>query len=186
MKCPKCESKHIGTREYFKNGHLTEQLFECQKCFLTGDSAHFNDNRYPDHIFNLAKDKMRFLKSRCRKKGLEFNLEMEDLLYFYSLQYCELTGVELIDATSGIDPIRFNNRSFDRIDNKKGYIKGNIMVVCHSANKLKAKYEDPGNKEHVSDTENLSELVKSIILEQWRQSPLVGWKFGTNAPREVA
>ena len=171
MQCPKCGGKHVEIREYYDDGVVTDQLHECQSCFETGDKYDFAGGRYPEEMFRMARDKIRFLKSRCRKKNLEFNLDMDDVLFFYSLKYCELTGIELIDAPDGMTKVRFNNRTLDRIDNKQGYIKGNILVICHSANKLKAKYEDPGHKEFEAPADRVLDIVKQQLLSEWKRYP---------------
>jgi hypothetical protein len=45
-------------------------------------------------------------------------------------------GIELVahKGRSGGNP---NSPALDRIDNNKGYVKGNVMVVSHRANMMK-------------------------------------------------
>lgn len=69
-------------------------------------------------------------KRRAVKQGLEFNLELEDVVIPL---YCPVLGY-LLKPLSG-DPR--TSPSLDRIDNKKGYIKGNVAVISHRANTLK-------------------------------------------------
>jgi hypothetical protein len=71
-------------------------------------------------------------KYRAKEKGLEFNLSKEDIL------------IPLLCPVLNI-PIRIDNNklcedspSLDRIDNSKGYIKGNVCVISWRANKLKS------------------------------------------------
>ena len=64
---------------------------------------------------------------RARRKGLEFNLTIDDIEI---PTHCPVLGVELIKG------IREQAPSIHRIDSSKGYIKGNIAIVSFRANKL--------------------------------------------------
>ena len=50
----------------------------------------------------------------------------------------------------------YSNVSIDRIDNNKGYIKGNTQLVCRSANAMKLNMNQ----------EELERFIESII-EHW-------------------
>jgi hypothetical protein len=69
-------------------------------------------------------------KLRASKRGLEFNIELDDVVV---PQVCPLLGIE-ISPWSEFQDFR---PSLDRIDSTKGYIKGNVHVVSHKANRLK-------------------------------------------------
>lgn len=71
-------------------------------------------------------------KSRAKREGKEFNLDASDIII------PDLCPILLI-------PLRFTGGrqdsgtpALDRRDNKKGYIKGNVFVISHKANRLKA------------------------------------------------
>lgn len=76
------------------------------------------------------------LRSRAVKKGLEFNLEPTDVT---SVVVCPVFGVPLIRA---ISKPAWNSSSVDRIDNTKGYVKGNIQVMSYLANSMKRDATD--------------------------------------------
>lgn len=80
---------------------------------------------------NPNKDLLRRAKGRAKKKGIEFNIELSDINI---PELCPVFGYKLVlhDGTLGHDSM-----SLDRIENTKGYIKGNIIVVSHRANTLK-------------------------------------------------
>lgn len=71
-------------------------------------------------------------KSRAKQKNMEFNLSVSDITI---PKYCPILGIQLMYATGrGGD---WNSPSLDRIDNSKGYIKGNIQVISKRANIIK-------------------------------------------------
>lgn len=114
----------------------------------------------------LAKEKLMFIKNRSKRKQLDCDLTLKDVLKYHSVTHCELTGIELIAALPTDRTLKHNVRTLDRIDNKKGYVVGNIMVMCYSANKLKAKYEDPSNTKLPNlPIDELLEVVKNTVLK---------------------
>ncbi len=71
------------------------------------------------------------IKSRCKRIGKEFSIELEDITI---PKKCPVFGFDLKREdrqTWMCAP------SVDRIDNSKGYIKGNVTVVSRRANILK-------------------------------------------------
>ncbi len=72
-------------------------------------------------------------KQRAKEKGHEFNLELSDIVI---PSHCPVLGIELIchKGRPGGNP---ESPALDRIDNTKGYVKGNVMVVSHRANMMK-------------------------------------------------
>lgn len=76
------------------------------------------------------------IKSRAKKLGIEFNLEWQNIDIPV---ICPVLGIPIVMGTNegmrtGPSP---NSPSVDRIDNTKGYIKGNIQVISHKANTMK-------------------------------------------------
>ena len=71
-------------------------------------------------------------KSRAKRKGLDFDISIEDLTM---PDQCPVLKIPLIVSDTG----RHNNNSpsLDRIDPTKGYIKGNVRVISYRANMLK-------------------------------------------------
>ena len=70
-------------------------------------------------------------KRRALLKNLEFNLEMSDIII---PKVCPILEVNLVIGTKGNYEY---SPSLDRIDNTKGYIKGNIQVISKKANSMK-------------------------------------------------
>ena len=67
-------------------------------------------------------------KSRAKKRGLAFDLTREDIII---PAVCPVLGIAITGADVDHVP------SIDRIDNAKGYVRGNIVVVSYRANRLK-------------------------------------------------
>jgi hypothetical protein len=70
-------------------------------------------------------------KSRARRSGLAFDLTIGDIKI---PAICPALGIPIICHGGPID----NAPSVDRIDNSKGYSRGNVIVVSWRANRLKA------------------------------------------------
>lgn len=80
---------------------------------------------------------------RARNKCLPFNLSVEDIAHLQSVidaGACELSGIRF-ELDGGRGP---RSPSLDRIFPNRGYVSGNVRVVCHSLN---AAMGDWGAKE---------------------------------------
>lgn len=74
-------------------------------------------------------------KRRAKLKGLHFDISVSDLLPMPTV--CPVLGITLRLCGGG------NNRApdlptIDRIDNSKGYVTGNVMIISYRANQLKS------------------------------------------------
>ena len=82
------------------------------------------ERRPEAYLFNIAKQ-------RSCKKGMEFSITVEDL---YMPEFCPLLGVKLDSYSDSVDM----HPSIDRIDSSKGYVKGNVWIISHRANRIKS------------------------------------------------
>ena len=73
-------------------------------------------------------------KRRAKAKDLDFNITPDDIII---PQLCPLLNIPIIH-TVGKGKRSDNSPSLDRIDNRLGYVKGNILVVSWRANFLKS------------------------------------------------
>ena len=75
-------------------------------------------------------------KERAKKKGLEFNIEEFDINIPI---ICPILGIPIYKIGSEGKPSGpcANSASLDRIDNTKGYVKGNVKIISHKANTMK-------------------------------------------------
>lgn len=71
------------------------------------------------------------IRRRAKKKGLPFDLTLEDLVF---PDICPVLGIPLV-ARSG----KFNDSSpsLDRVVPELGYVKGNVAVMSYRANRIK-------------------------------------------------
>lgn len=72
-------------------------------------------------------------KYRAKKKNIPFNLKVEDIVI---PKLCPVLKIPLTIGGVNGGPIG-SSPSLDRINNKKGYIKGNVQVISHRANTMK-------------------------------------------------
>ena len=84
-----------------------------------------------DWKIDAAKLLYKNIKSRCKRIGREFSIDLEDIII---PEKCPVFGFQLKredKKTWMCAP------SVDRIDSSKGYVKGNVTVVSRRANILK-------------------------------------------------
>lgn len=72
-------------------------------------------------------------KKRAKKYNIEFNITIKDLPYIPNI--CPILQIPLIINPYMID--RENGLSLDRINSNLGYVKGNIQIISHKANRIK-------------------------------------------------
>jgi len=73
-------------------------------------------------------------KSRVSKNGMDFNITKYDINI---PEVCPILGIPLVVHTGRSGGYN-DSPALDRIDNSKGYIQGNVWVISHLANKMKA------------------------------------------------
>ena len=147
-----------GLKRYFtgvpcKNGHISERAtngWYCIECNAQTQKENRENNREEYNSYfrkrfnteegkaernkirlnNLEKDMLYNAKKRAKKNNWEFNLTKNDIVI---PEKCPVLGEKLIrEARNWMMP------SLDRVDNTKGYIKGNVRVISRKANTLKS------------------------------------------------
>ena len=81
--------------------------------------------------YEPARHMLNNSKQRAKRAGLEHNLTIDDIVI---PDYCPVLGIKL---ETGDRRNHYNAPSIDRVDNSKGYIKENIMIISTKANILK-------------------------------------------------
>ena len=84
---------------------------------------------------NPEKTLLKTARHRALKRGVEFNIDLSDIVI---PEVCPILGIPIVisDGT-GKPGGRMDSPSLDRIDNEKGYVKGNVQVISHMANSMK-------------------------------------------------
>lgn len=88
---------------------------------------------------DISKTYWQVLNNNAKQRNLEFNITLKYIWRLFNHQYCccALTGEEII-----LRPYNKQTASLDRIDSKKGYIKGNVQWVHKTINKLKNNFNE--------------------------------------------
>lgn len=73
------------------------------------------------------------LRNRANRRGIEFNLDVEDIIL---PTHCPVLGCELVLGLGSGKRSPYSY-SVDRIDPTKGYTKGNIQIMSVKANLMK-------------------------------------------------
>lgn len=129
-----------------KNRNTSKQQLFCSDCIssLTNwERKVIKMNKFPE-IRNLYLQQKRneFLrgyikqilartKKRAKCKNIDFNLDESDIII---PKICPILEVPLVIGTKGNYEY---SPSIDRIDNTKGYIKGNVQIISKKANSMK-------------------------------------------------
>lgn len=74
-------------------------------------------------------------KFRAKRKGLPFNLTAEFLERVCALGVCAYCEVPVVHGGKGRHA---DSGELDRVDPALGYVKGNVVVACHSCNQYKS------------------------------------------------
>lgn len=84
-----------------------------------------------------AKVLLNSAKRRAKDKNFKFNIEVSDINIPTMCPILDIPILRVYTEGKKAGPTP-NSPSLDRIDNTKGYIKGNIQVISHLANTMKA------------------------------------------------
>ena len=94
---------------------------------------------------NIEKAPLKYtlfsLKGRARRKGVKFDLDIEHLRHLWSEcgGKCPMTGVSMLKKSYVNNPLAM---TVDRLDGKKGYIKGNVRLVSRWYNIARSNWGD--------------------------------------------
>ena len=143
--CPVCKRELPYYKFKIAKKSKTGRMWCCKECEATNTLSKNNfrktyDEEFKNLIFvqnknsrqkHIVHNMWKSAKSRANKKGIDFNIEESDIII---PDVCPLLEV----------PLKFGDKtnydyspSLDRIDNTKGYIKGNIQVISKKANTMK-------------------------------------------------
>lgn len=155
------------TRKYRSNNYVDTSCAYCGSCikrYRTNVKEGKNNfcntscgNYFHERGFDTMKVYLSSIKKRARVTKLEFNIDKEYLNHlFYDIQNekCGVTNIPIFLIRKINKDTLKNTASLDRIDNSKGYIKGNVRFVCLGINYLKNRRSD----------EEVFDLLNSILI----------------------
>lgn len=99
---------------------------------------------------NHAAILFRAARLRAKHSNMEFNIDLHDIII---PELCPVFGVKLIRSRDKKSPY---SATLDRIDNTKGYVKGNVQVICARANTMK-------NDSTLEELEKLYLYMKNML-----------------------
>lgn len=140
--CTKCKETKLIT-DFNKHCYAKEGIRStCKNCENKYNMIYRIKNKikikkkYQEYWHAADTDKQRHailiiqhLKRKCRQRGIKFNLKASDIII---PNYCPALGIKLVRGNGN------NGISVDRINPKKGYTRGNIIVVSRLANQIKS------------------------------------------------
>jgi hypothetical protein len=131
--CKVCEGAIVGRRK--------GAAYCSPKCYKRADYERERDKglrqsrriqHRSEHSCNAAQMFWR-IKDRAKRNGTDFNVTLEYVRDLCQVEVCAVTGIPF-DYSETHHMWRPFAPSIDRIDCTKGYIKGNIRIVCVMVN----------------------------------------------------
>jgi hypothetical protein len=101
-------------------------------------------------VYDAMREKFR--NKKAHSYGVEFSIDFGDIVF---PTHCPIFGTELDYFASGKE---HNTPSFDRIDPKKGYVKGNVAIISLRANRIK---NDGTAEEH----QKIADFINSALKQ---------------------
>lgn len=137
--CSSCKQILPLTEDNFYRRRESKTGFQnrCKKC-LQKDPARCDRLVNKDSLDYFIKDRFYGAKNRALNKNIDFNISIKYLndLWIKQEGKCAITG--LVMKHSILEGKVKTNLSIDRIDPSKGYIIGNIQLVCNIINVMKS------------------------------------------------
>jgi len=84
-------------------------------------------------VYETCRRMLASSKQRAKEKNIEHTLRLKDVVELYGEGRCAVTG-EMLERGG---ETRDNSPSLDRVDNEKGYVKDNVVVMSWRLNRIK-------------------------------------------------
>lgn len=110
-----------------------------------------NSTQTNNRLSDLAHYMWRTARSRAKQNGLEFDISPDDVVI---PDRCPILDIPI--AANRGKKWANGSPSLDRIDNSKGYVRGNVAVISMQANNIKANL-------NVEDVELLARSMDRMI-----------------------
>ena len=137
----------------------------CKVCLQRKDLTHFHKGkleckccrsatRKGERLGDLINHRLQSLKARAKQNNVPFSLKEEDLNY---PDTCPILGIPLLNTTNSVGNhiVTDNTPTVDKIVPALGYVKGNIVIVSHRANRIK-------NNATIDELVRIAEFYKNL------------------------
>ena len=128
--CRECEHLVQNTDEKRKRRRELDKIRRKDPEYVSARN-HTDRCRIHTNIYSMKLYILRNAKQRAKDKNLYFNIDVSDIIL---PEKCPLLNIPL-ELHWG--KTQDNSYSLDRIDPKKGYVKGNVWVISRRANVIK-------------------------------------------------
>lgn len=161
-RCSKCGYRKPVSEYYAKATGRAGLQSWCKECCRTlvndkhrADPEKYRAGQAEDRAANPERGMLYAARTRAKRKGIPFTLTLEDI---FIPERCPLCGVKLTRNTGKRGP---GNASpaLDRSDPGKGYVPGNILVICHACNRRK---DDMTGEQHIEFGRQIIEVYQSL------------------------
>lgn len=142
----------LSKEKYFKKKSISPGGVIRLRNFY-GFKKRMHENHYHCKEDRIKGYIIRNVKYSAKRRNLDFNLHFTDIEL---PTHCPLLGIKLEYLQEGNSNSR-NHASLDRIDNSKGYIKGNVIVLSRLANAMK---NEASFKELSLFSKNINKIIK--------------------------
>lgn len=132
--CKGCGDRLHGTSKYGYCSRKKECRREAVKAKNARPEAVECRQRYRRE--HLETQMWHSAKHRAAAKDIPFTITQEDILTIWT-DTCPVFGYELRPNQAGGRNSDRGSQSLDRIDNRKGYVPGNIQILSQRANAMK-------------------------------------------------
>lgn len=116
---------------YAEDAEYRERAKEAARRWRDANKARAQELK-DKHAANPAFKLWSTAKNRALKAGVEFNIELSDVVVPAT---CPILGIPLVVQSGKVGS---NSPSLDRIHPDKGYTKGNVQVISYRANSMKS------------------------------------------------
>jgi len=159
-------------REYRKNN--PEKAEKYRKQYYQDNLHSIKEKDHVRYVNNIKKNLLNSARKRAKRYGLAFNIDLD---YIDSIwvkdDICPIMMVKM-SVGRGFD--KECSFSLDRKIPKLGYIKGNIVVICFKANRVKSDLLKPDietilkNIEFVQTQHDIDDTTMRTIIDKRKEA----------------
>ena len=144
---------------YYKSSRRNNLSYSCKYCHRKKIRAYRN---VPDS-YNFFYRRLEKMRTKARKRGLEFTLTVEDYKHLKDAEFCWYCK----------DPMEIV--SIERVDNDRGYVIDNVQAVCMMCNKLKSniKFNEREMKIIGTAIKMFNARMRKLASEEIIESPVI-------------